>query len=212
MYHVGVNYLPIQNRENRRGQRQQFHGCPKLLVAGWNLLKLSIRSKKMTSKFYDLEISKLDDGTIRLEQRYGCDESAIVDLHPAQVAYIADGLPATAPERPQPQWAMERIATLERRLLWMRDRFDDCYAALPHDMCERCPEAPEFYAWLQASIDVAGEFCSDFPDAPSITPSNAHASPLEAPGDSFDGVCQPSVAERDSAHPERGNADLFAVA
>lgn len=161
----------------------------------------------MKTQFYDLSIETLDDGTIRLEQRDYCGEAVILDLHPAQVAYIADGLPATAPERPQPQWAMERIATLERRLLWMRDRFDECHAVLPHDMYERCPEAPEFSSWLQASIDVAGEFCADFPNAPSITPSNAHASPLKAPGDSFNGVIPPSVAERAGEHPS--NADLF---
>lgn len=144
----------------------------------------------MTAQFYDLNITKLDDGTIRLEQRDYCGESVILDLHPAQVAYIAGGVPVTAPERiqAQPQWAMERIATLERRMLWMRDRFDECHVALPHDMYERCPEASEFYAWLMASVDVAGEFCADFPNAPSITPSNAHASPLEAPSDSSDGV------------------------
>ena len=73
----------------------------------------------MNTQFYDLNIETLDDGTIRLEQRDYCGESMILDLHPAQVAYIADSLAVSTPERiqTQPKWAMDRIATLERRLL-----------------------------------------------------------------------------------------------
>lgn len=155
----------------------------------------------MKTQFYDLNITKLEDGTIRLEQHYGCDESAIVDLHPAQAAFIADGLPVSAPERIQPQWATERIATLERRMLWMRDRFEECAIALPPDMYERCSEAPEFSSWLQASIDVSTEFCADFP--------NALASPVEAPGDSVGDGCLPSAAGSGNGHPEKSNGDLF---
>lgn len=163
----------------------------------------------MTSKFYDLEISTLDDGTIRLEQRDYCGEAAIIDLHPAQVAYIADDMPVTAPERiqTQPQWAAERIATLERRLCWMRDRFEECGEALPHDMYERCAEASGFYSWLQASIDVATEFCADFPDASS----NALASPLEAPLLPLGDGCLPSTAGSAGERPEQVNADLFSA-
>lgn len=166
----------------------------------------------MTSKFYDLEISKLDDGTIRLEQHYGCDESAIVDLHPAQAAFIADGLPVNAPERIQPQWAMERIATLERRLLWMRDRFDECHAALPSDMHERCAEAPEFSAWLMASVDVATEFCADLSGARADCQQEGNgvcvtkALPEQKPPIS---TLQPSAAGCGNGHPEQPSGDLF---
>jgi hypothetical protein len=123
----------------------------------------------MNKQFYDLTIDTLDDGTIRLEQRDYCGESVILDLHPSQLTYIADNLSANVPERVKalPNWATERIATLERRLLWVRDRFEECHEALPSDIYERCGEAFEFSAWLMASIDVSGEFCADFPDAPS---------------------------------------------
>ena len=95
----------------------------------------------MNKQFYDLNIETLDDGTIRLEQLDYCGESVILDLHPAQVAYIADSLTVNTPERiqTQPNWATDRIATLERRMCWMRDRFEECYAALPSDMHKRCP-------------------------------------------------------------------------
>lgn len=123
----------------------------------------------MSKQFYDLNIETLDDGTIRLEQRDYCGESVTLDLHPAQVAYLADSLSTNIPERvqTQPDWVKERIATLERRMHRMRDRFEECHAALPSDMYERCGEAFEFDAWLMASIDVSNEFCADFHDAPS---------------------------------------------
>ncbi len=163
----------------------------------------------MNTQFYDLNIETLDDGTIRLEQRDYCGESAILDLHPAQVAYIADSLSANVPERvqTQPNWAIERIATLERRLLWVRDRFEECYAALPSDMYKRCGDAFEFGAWLTASIDVSTEFCADFPDASSNAPSNATASPLKASLLPLGDGCLPSTAGSSGAHPV---GELFA--
>lgn len=169
----------------------------------------------MNKQFYDLNIETLDDGTIRLEQRDYYGEPVILDLHPAQVAYIADSLPANAPERIQTQlnWATERIATLERRMCWMRDRFEECYAALPSDMHKRCPEAFEFDSWLTASIDVSGEFCADFTNTPSITQSNVLANPLDAASLSLGDECLPSIAGCTGEHPEREadvrNGELF---
>lgn len=155
----------------------------------------------MNKQFYDLTIDTLDDGTIRLEQRGYCGESAILDLHPAQVAYIADNLSANVRERvqTQPNWAMERIATLERRLCWMRDRFGECDGELPHDMYERCSEANAFYAWLNASLDIAMEFCADFTNAQNSSIADTQEASL-SPGD---GKCPPSTAKRAGAHPER---------
>lgn len=177
----------------------------------------ALKGGNMTKEqFYDLSIDTLDDGTIRLEQRDYCGESVIIDLHPVQAAYIADGMPADLPERiqTQPSWITERIATLERRLLWMRDRFDECHAAIPSDMFERCPEAPEFYAWLMASVDVATEFCADFANAPSIPPSNAPSKPLsnllESTSLPLGDGCTTSSAKSNSEHPAQPAGDLFA--
>ena len=36
----------------------------------------------MAAQFYNLSITKLDDGTIRLEQRVDYEDSAIIDLGP----------------------------------------------------------------------------------------------------------------------------------
>ncbi len=165
----------------------------------------------MTKQFYNLNIETLDDGTIRLEQRDYCGESAILDLHPAQVAYIADGLSANVPERlqTQPNWALERIATLERRLLWVRDRFEECHEALPSDMYERCGDAFEFGAWPTASMDVSSEFCADFPDA-SINPL---ARPQDSSSLQMGDRCMPSTAGCAEKQPEKvagvRNGELF---
>jgi len=182
----------------------------------------------MTSKFYDLKITKLDDGTISLEQAVDYEDNAVIYLHPLQAAHIADGVPVSAPHvRKMSAYDADRIATLERRLCWMRDRFDVCHLALPSDIYERCPDAFEFDAWLMASKAVATEYCSDlttgqrtspvtefcagFPNVPSNAPSNALASPLEAPSLPSGDGCLPSAAECAGERPEHGNADLFAV-
>lgn len=148
----------------------------------------------MTSQFYDLNVEILKDGTIRLEQRDYCGESVIIDLHPVQATFIANGLPANS--------IAERIATLERRLVWMRDRFDECGAALPRDIYERCANAFEFDSWLQASIDVATEYCADLT---TKTHQSAVAEPLQQPGD----VNIPSNVGSSGEPSERPNAELF---
>lgn len=108
----------------------------------------------MKEQFYDLSFETLADGTIRMKQHDYCGEAVIVDAHPQQLLHVARTLSADGV-------MPERIATLERRLLWLHGRFEETRAALPHDLYERCASAFEFDAWLQASIDVATEFCAD---------------------------------------------------
>lgn len=158
----------------------------------------------MKERFYDLSIDTLDDGTIRLEQRDHSGESAILDLHPQQALHISNGLPVGT-HQAQSNGAAERIATLERRLVWLRDRFEETYAALPRDFFDHCPEASEFDSWLQASVDVATEFCADFPNATS----NALASLQDGPLSPLGSGVSPSATKRNGEHPERCNADLF---
>ncbi len=148
----------------------------------------------MTAQFHDLNVETLADGTIRLEQRDYCGESVIIDLHPIQAAFIAGGLPDSS--------VPERIATLERRMLWMRDRFDECYAALPSDMHERCAEANSFYTWLMASADIATEFCADLTIKQR---QSAVAGSLQQSGD----VSMPSSTGHGGEPSERHNAELF---
>lgn len=149
----------------------------------------------MKEQFYGLSFEVLEDGTIRLEQHDYCGETVIVDVHPQQLFHIARSVHPNAPIKTD-----ERIATLERRLCWLRDRFEECHSALPSDMYERCPEAFEFGAWLTASIDVSREFCADLVDASHGYQEKPLSSHSEAP----------SLSLGDSGLPEQPNGDLFA--
>lgn len=113
----------------------------------------------MKEQFHDMSFEVMEDGTIRIEQRDTCGESVIVDAHPQQIIHIARTVSTTRQTQPHAQ--AERIATLERRLRWLCDRFKEAYATLPDDIYERCSGASEFDAWLQASVDVATEYCAD---------------------------------------------------
>lgn len=119
----------------------------------------------MSEQFYDLKFERLEDGTIRMEQRADC-ETYIVDAHPAQLIHIARFLVGA---RVSPE--VIRIATLERRLLWLRDRFGEALAVLPSDFYDNCRDWQEFDAWLDASVTVAKEYCAD------LTLENKAASP-----------------------------------
>jgi len=110
----------------------------------------------MKEQFFDLTFERMDDGTVRLEQRDNSGESYIVDAHPVQLIHIARIL-VGAKVTPE----AKRIAILERRIRWLQERFLECHVALPSDMHERCAEAFEFDSWLQASVDVATEYCAD---------------------------------------------------
>jgi len=104
-------------------------------------------------QFHDLGFEQLPDGTVRMTQQSSLDDPCMVDAHPAQIIHMARVLVGAmvSPEA-------ERIKTLERRLRGMKDRFIEFRASLPADMYA---ETMEFYAWMEASIYVATEYCSD---------------------------------------------------
>lgn len=124
----------------------------------------------MKQQFHDLSFERLEDGTVRLEQHDYSGESVIIDLHPVQLLHIARQLHSgNGP-------AAERIDTLERRLRWILNRFEELKVALPVDFYERCSEAWEFSAWVDASLDVVGEFCAD------LKPEACESGPLPGRG------------------------------
>ncbi|HZW86427.1 MAG TPA: hypothetical protein VFF41_03095 [Gallionella sp.] len=110
----------------------------------------------MKQQFYDLKFEQLPEGAVRLEQRDNGD-ATVINAHPAQLIHIARSL-VGAKVSPE----VQRTKTLERRLRWLYDRFLECYKVLPPDeLFERYANAQEFYTWLEASIDVAAEYCAD---------------------------------------------------
>jgi hypothetical protein len=107
-------------------------------------------------QFYDVSFEMLPAGSIRLEQCDSSGESCIIDLHPVQITHMARVLMGAeiTPEA-------KRITTLERRLRTLQARILECRAVLPVDFYDQGSEAFEFDAWLQASMDLATELCSD---------------------------------------------------
>ncbi len=70
-----------------------------------------------TERIPDLEFAILGDGIFRLEQSAGAGETAIVDLHPAQMRLLAEraGLLPPAPRPTWPRGFTRRLYRLERR-------------------------------------------------------------------------------------------------
>lgn len=122
----------------------------------------------MTEQFYDLKFDRLDDGTVRLTQRDTAGEEYLVDAHPVQIIHIARSLVGA---RVSPE--AERIKTLEWRIRWLQQRFEECNAALPYDFYDNCHDSLEFAAWLDASKVVAAEYCAD------LTPIDTTSSPTK---------------------------------
>lgn len=117
-----------------------------------------------------LQIETHDDGTIDLEQDDGAGKIDRITLHPMHVRYLFEIVGHLI--KPEPIDVPARIATLERRLNWLRLRFNECGAELPHDFYERCGMSIEFATWLDASCAVADEFCADLSDATKKSPDH----------------------------------------
>jgi hypothetical protein len=110
----------------------------------------------MKEQFHNLSVEQLPDGTVRMTQQSGLDAPAVIDAHLTQIISVARSLVGA---RASPE--AERIKTLERRIRWLQDRFLGCYEELPSDFAGSSPCALQFYAWLEASCDVAAEYCAD---------------------------------------------------
>lgn len=124
----------------------------------------------MQTNVQQLKIETNDDGAIDLEQKDEAGNVARITLHPMHVRYLFEI--AGHLIKPEPIDVPARIATLERRLIWLKRRFNECGAELPHDFYERCWMSIEFATWLDASCAVADEFCADLSDATKKSPDH----------------------------------------
>lgn len=115
----------------------------------------------MKTNIPQLRIETHDDGTIDLEQNDGAGKIDRISLHPIHVRHLFEI--AGHLFKPERLDVPARIATLERRLLWMKNRFNDLGMELPIDFYERCGSSLEFAAWVDASCAVADEYCADLP-------------------------------------------------
>jgi len=70
----------------------------------------------MNTRWHDLIIDRLKDGSIHLEQQSGCDEPNVIHLHPEQILFAARQLCGMKAE------TAEKVADLERKLSILCDR------------------------------------------------------------------------------------------
>jgi len=95
-------------------------------------------------KFYDLAFSRQPDGSIRLIQS-DCGEDSIIDLHPAQLRYMAESFGLVAPNYSADELSKRlavQLCTILREL---------------EDECHRSPSLDRTYTKLDA-------WCSALPD------------------------------------------------
>ena len=118
-------------------------------------------------KFYDLTFSRQPDGSIRLIQS-DCGEDSIIDLHPAQLRYMAESFALVAPTYP----ADELSKRLARQLCTIqRELADECHRS----------------HWLEMTFAKLDAYCSSLPDNifphdlwPDDTPDAQESPPVQA--------------------------------
>lgn len=95
-------------------------------------------------KFHDLTFSRQPDGSIRLIQS-DIGEDSIIDLHPAQLRYMAESFGLVAPTYP----ADELSKRLARQL-----------CTIQRELADECHRSP----WLQLTFAKLDAYCSSLPD------------------------------------------------
>jgi len=96
-------------------------------------------------KFYDLSFSRQPDGSIRLIQS-DCGEDSIIDLHPAQLRYMAESFGLVAPNYPDDELSKRlarQLCTIQRELA------DECHRS----------------HWLEMTFTKLDSYCVSIPDA-----------------------------------------------
>ena len=141
-----------------------------------------------------LSIEVLPGGLIRLENE-SMGDSYAVDMHPVQLRHIAEkmGLVESCD-----QYAEKTIATLQRRLLLLRDLNDHLaeYLALHSDSRHADLSYEQTYA--TATADIAEEFCADLDPPVSWSAPDAETN-RTACGQSTDAQASPNAEPRQMA-------------
>lgn len=115
-----------------------------------------------TTTFHDemphLKIELLEDGLIRLENE-SMGDGYIVAIHPLHLRYMAEKMGLVETSDPQ---AAKTIATLQRRMVALRDRIDTLHHYLVNHSDHKHADLSYEVTYATACIDIADEFCADF--------------------------------------------------
>ena len=128
----------------------------------------------LTATIPHLTIEVLPGGLIRLENE-SMGDSYTVDVHPVHIRLMAEKMGLLQTSNPL---AAKTIATLQRRLVALRDRISHLgeYLALHSDSQHADLSYEQTYA--TASADIADEFCADFENPQSFEqPTSAPPNP-----------------------------------
>lgn len=124
----------------------------------------------MTKEFKDaiphLNIEVLPGGLIRLENE-SMGDSYVVDLHPVHLRHIAEKMGLVESSDPT---AARTIATLQRRMLALRDRVDNITEWMEKFSDHKQADLTYEMTQLHALQDLACEWCLDFED--EFTPAS----------------------------------------
>lgn len=132
----------------------------------------------------NLTIEIEEDGSVVLEQDCTGNISRVW-VHPVQLRYIAEKMGLVETSDPK---AAKTIATLERRLLVLRDRIDELHDYLVNHSDHKHADLSYEVTFSRASLDIVEEFCHDLDEQPDntardATPSAPCTAPSAAAGD-----------------------------
>jgi hypothetical protein len=128
----------------------------------------------MKQRFENLTIETADDENgqfIILSQDEGGNPESVA-VHPIHLRYLAEQFGLTETSTRQ---ANKTIATLERRLLALRDRMESLHDFLVNHSDHKHADLTFEVTYATATLDIADEFCADFgtiSDAPTMEADN----------------------------------------
>lgn len=120
---------------------------------------------------------------IMLTQQDGNDEPNEVLMHPWQLRAVCEHFGLMTAD----QQAAKAIATLQRRILALRDRIDDLGDYMVHHSDHKHADLSHELNTINLLAELADEWCADFQDIPAEVATTTHAT--QAP------TAQPERAE-----------------
>ena len=121
----------------------------------------------MNDSIPDLKIELMDDaqgdGLILLEQDSGGNIDRVA-IHPIHLRYMAEKMGMVGTSDPQ---ALKTIATLQRRMVALRDRIDTLHHYLVNHSDHKHADLSYEVTYATACIDLADDFCAEFDTPPT---------------------------------------------
>lgn len=107
----------------------------------------------MNQQFHDLSFTRMDDGTIRLEQQSGVDEPNVIVVHPEQILFVARRLCGMSSE------TAAKARDLERKLAVITDRLERLVTDkwFRDGIIKECGDGIEMITRLDGLVDLAVE-------------------------------------------------------